>query len=181
MKNWINLLFLTALFSLVMSCDGINNDLVQQYNESLALFNEEKTKHPAYEFTLTFSSMESGFSRQTTFLVEDQKILKRVCQESKINWNTNEKELLDSWQENKDNIGSHENGHSPITLEQIYDNLPKLIKVDTSQYYVYFSAEHKGIISSGGNFPKNCADDCFEGYTLQSFRWVDDLQAALAR
>lgn len=180
MKNWINLLFLTTLFALVLSCDGVNNNLVQQYKESLALFNKEKTNHPAYEFTLSFSSVMTGFSNQTTFLVENEKVVKRVYQESKMNWDTQEQELLDSWEEINDAVGSHKNAVQATTLEQIYEQVPSLIKVDTNLNYVYFEARHDGIISSAGHFPKNCADDCFKGYQIRDFRWVNDLQAALA-
>ncbi|MCP4443141.1 MAG: hypothetical protein GY810_29895 [Aureispira sp.] len=181
MKKMPKLFLLATLLIGISACtSSINDKLVKEYDKSLKFFNQEKTDHIAYEFTLSTSSVMSGYSTSTTFLVQDGNILKRSFKEMSTDWETNEQVESNSWEERGADVGMNYSAHEVITLEQIYRRIPNLIKVDTNQNYVYFDAAHKGVVSIGGYFPRDCADDCFEGYNIQNFRWVDNLQSALS-
>ena len=44
------------------------------------------------------------------------------------------------------------------------------LRMDEDENLIFFEANNKGMISTCGYFPKNCADDCFTGITITEIK-----------
>jgi hypothetical protein len=54
--------------------------------------------------------------------------------------------------------------HPAVTMDALYDEcLTKTLCQDPSENYLYVSVDARGLLIECGNFPMNCADDCYEG------------------
>lgn len=144
------------------------------YDQSLIVWDLQKEEHNnSYEYSLSFGSEEARYESKSTFIIKEGIITKHDFESYHYN-NNNEKNIDKVWTEEKDKIGSHKEGFPAKTLDEIYKDCGNTyLTVKYSENYVYLETEHEGVISLCGYFPRNCADDCFEGVKLKSFNWLD--------
>lgn len=74
--------------------------------------------------------------------------------------------------ESVNDIGTHEQGDKPLTMDELYEVYGKYLMVDRKQNTLYFETDTQGILKLCGYFPNTCADDCFRGIDIESFRWL---------
>ncbi|RRD59750.1 hypothetical protein [Tannerella forsythia] len=74
--------------------------------------------------------------------------------------------------ESVNDIGTHEQGDKPLTMDELYEVYGKYLMVDRKQNTLYFKTDTQGILKLCGYFPNTCADDCFRGIHIESFRWL---------
>ena len=144
------------------------------HNASLILWDVLKEEHKnSYEYSLSFSSAEARYESKSTFKIKEGVITKHDFESYHYN-DKDEKTIDKIWTEEKNKVGSHKEGFPAKTLDEVYKDCGNTyLPVKPSQNYIYFEAEHDGIISLCGYVPHNCADDCFEGVRLESFKWLD--------
>ncbi len=152
-------------------------DNQQLYEESLAQWEEDKKAHNnSYQYQLSFSSAEGQFATTTTFIVKEGVLVERSYEVYEYGYDKDghpETVKTESWKEEKDSIGSHENGFPPKTLDEVYKDCGNIYLKGTSpKDEIMFETKHQGIISLCGYWPNDCADDCFEGVRLESFKWL---------
>ena len=178
--NILGILILTGTF-LFISCSGNkgirigNKEIGQAYNESLDTWTQQKKKHNnSYEFAFSHSSWV-GYRNTTTVVVKQGKIISRTFSENQLDENdyfTQEEVLV--YEEKESEINTHEQGFKAQTIDQVYEDCgTKSLKVSEGQNNLFFKADGNGIIQSCGYSMKNCADDCFNGVTIQNFRWLE--------
>lgn len=170
MKN-IGIFFALALFLMswtslnpFTTMNGINE---KAYQKSLEAFEAGKTAHQnSYQFTLSFSSW-SGYWQKTTMIVQEGKVVERQFESG----HEYEKKYNKTWKETGAKLGSHEDGHAPMTMDAVYEEAQGWIKGSAENDY-FFSTDATGIVTTAGFVPKECMDDCFEGYHVEGFAWL---------
>lgn len=109
----------------------------------------------SYTYKLTFSSGEGAFSTLTTVQVKNGKVIKASTSTTTFSKNSKTTTKTLNAQELK----------RLKTLDEVYAFAEKdLVKRSPKQNYITFRLFANGLMSAVGYFPKNCADDCFEGF-----------------
>ena len=181
--QWILLVF----FLISLSCqkdDGQKDDQLAvlaklksenglTYHESLSKWNGLKNKNGnSYIYQTTFISW-TGFGNTTELKIVDGAVTSRTYQAFKTNKTNGQKEIVDSYFETQDKLGSHESGAAVMTIDELYDTCVKdYLVVDEENNTLYFETEKDGLMTLCGFVPKNCADDCFSGVSISSFEWL---------
>lgn len=164
-------LFSITLLFLFFSCnDGTAFD--SEFDKSLDTWESTKSKEGnSYNYTVTFGSV-FGFGSETVITIENDKVISRAY-ESYV-YNGTDKEITDSWLEVQNELGTHEEGAEPITLNQIYSSCKSdILTVNEDENFITFLAENNGILSNCSYFPKNCQDDCSIGFNITSINWLN--------
>ena len=175
MKNFNFLLLFFALTSCMQNNEiELTGDSGINYKESLAKWNELKTINGnSYSYQTTFVSWV-GFGSITELKVEDGKVTARSYQEFSINDSTGQKETQAIYSETKSDLGSHQKGAKPLTIDELYESCAKeYLIVDTDDNTLFFDTELNGTMNLCGFVPNNCADDCYSGIKINSFEWID--------
>lgn len=116
-----------------------------------------------YTYILTFSSGEGAFSTTTTVEVKKGQVVKASRTTQSFS------------QKNNSEVTHQKFSGAALakfkTLDHVYafaeKDLPKRSPKDN---YITFRTFGNGLISAVGYFPKNCADDCFEGFKFKSIK-----------
>lgn len=142
------------------------------YNESVLKWSELKTKNGnTYMYQITYTSW-TGFSNMTELKVTDGIVTSRVYKEFKINETTKQGEIIDSYTETTDNLGSHTKGAAPLTIDELYNTCAnEYLIVDEDKNTIYFETELNGMMTLCGFIPNACMDDCYRGIKIDSFAW----------
>lgn len=172
MKNRILIITLLLISSIISSCssdDDFNyeSDFENSHN---AWLNFKDSTNNSYKYTVG-SGTWAGSYQETTISVSNSVITQRYFKYTVtdgLSEDIPEEEL--EWTENENEIGTHQNGAKPITLDEIYEKAKQdwLIKRKNTQ--TYFETENNGIISSCGYRDKNCVDDCFIGINIKRIK-----------
>lgn len=162
------------------------------FEKSLKTWEEGKAAHQnSYEFSLVKGSF-SGYTATTTFTVVEGILVKRSFNEI-LPDSAGGNRKGESWVETEDKINSHESGEKWVTMDQIYAYAKNYVGKETPKkekaadeneitdgivppkldISVFFSTEYAGIISLVGSRPNGCMDDCFSGYRVVGFKWLD--------
>lgn len=143
------------------------------YNESLKAWDElKKINGNSYEYEVHFESW-IGYESITKLKIVKGKVLSRSFEFYKPDPNTGELNVSSSYFENKDDLGKHEEGALPRTIDQLYTScLSQYIIADIVENYVYFETDKNGIVNLCGFVPKGCADDCYKGISIDKFSWI---------
>ncbi|BDD05193.1 hypothetical protein [Aureibacter tunicatorum] len=175
-------LFLFAFATLIFSCVpedahlGNTTDKFDSltYEESIEKWEILKAENSdGYSYKIEFQSF-AGFGNVTEIIVESGEVVERNYQEYTRDLNTNEKNIVEEYNEKGASVGSHEKGFSPLTIDELYETcLQDYLEVDSEANQITFETNDLGIISTCGYFPYNCADDCFIGFSMSSFEWID--------
>ncbi len=125
----------------------------------------------SYTYTVTYTVVFgswAGFSWETTLTVTDGSITKRHFKYTTLPEDLSEEipeEELE-WTENESELGSHQNGAEPMTLDEVYTKAQQEWLVERENAETYFERENNGMISTCGYVENNCVDDCFMGIKI---------------
>jgi hypothetical protein len=166
---------LLSLFSFLLvisqfSCkkDNIayNGEYYKSYN---ALKDFKASSNNSYRYIVQTSSWV-GTGTETTITVEEGQVVGRdyirtLSTHTAAGWQV---DTLGTWKETGAQLGTHQEGESVSTLDDIYiaARTNWLLKRDDAQ--TFFEAKNNGMISTCGYVPKDCADDCFRGIHIKS-------------
>ncbi len=170
MKNRILIITLLLISAIISSCstdDDFNYQNDFENSQKIWLNFKESTNN-SYKYTVG-SGTWAGSYWETTLTISNGMITQRYFKyivTDGLSEDIQEEEL--EWTENENEIGTHQNGAEPITLDEIYEKAKQdwLIKRKNTQ--TYFETENNGIISTCGYRDKNCVDDCFIGINIKS-------------
>ena len=181
MKKISKLLTFTVLLTIAfISCEddetifekkGENN---YSYNESLNTWNQLKNFNGnSYTYETTSGSW-TGYGSTTKLEIENGIVISRTNQRYQINGSNGEKDIIDSYSETIENLGTHNYGAAPLTIDEIYNFCAEeLLIVDKKNNTIYFETKENGLISLCGYVPDNCIDDCFTGISIEEFSWIN--------
>lgn len=126
----------------------------------------------AYTYTATETSWTGAGSR-TTIEVRNGELISKKYEAYVISDETGEKTITETFEETGSAVGKDERGARPLTVDQLYELcLSQYIAVDEEENTIYFETFDNGIVSVCGYVPKDCVDDCFQGFTLSDFSWL---------
>lgn len=144
------------------------------YTESLNKWNAlKKDNGNSYSYQTTFQSWV-GFGHTTELIIKEGRVVARVYEEFQIDGQTGARVITDSYTENENNLGNNEKGAAPLSIDDLYTSCASdYLVVDKEKNTLYFETNESGMLSRCGFVPNGCADDCFQGLSIHSFRWVD--------
>ena len=180
-KNY-DLLMLLFLLLTFFSCsiEAVRENLLLEgeygynFRESKSQWDKLKREHGnSYEYTLMEQSW-TGHGSETTMKVENGKVVARYFEAFIISDEDGSKKITDSYrEESKKEIGSHEEGAPPLSIDDLYKTcLAEYLIFDPGANMVYFETTKDGIIALCGYVPTGCADDCFQGLKISYFSWL---------
>lgn len=157
---------LSALTSLV-SQSGI------PYSESIDKWSALKTENGnSYVYQTKFTSW-IGEASITEVTVIKGVVTSRVYEHFKTDGTNGRGEIIDSYSETAANLGVHENGALPITIDALYSTCAsEYLTVDVTNNTIYFETELNGLMTLCGFVPKECLDDCYTGVRINNFDWI---------
>ena len=176
--------YLIALISLTFTFVSCKNELSVltslkgkskiSYQESIEKWNSlKKANGNSYIYQTTVESW-AGFGSTTELKVVDGKVVSRMHQDFNIDDKSGKRETTNSYTENENKVGSHKDGAPPLTIDELYTSCAgKYLVVEAEENMLYFNTDEKGLMTTCGFVPNNCADDCFEGISIDSFQWID--------
>lgn len=145
------------------------------YNESKDLWADLKEVNGnSYTYTIEFISW-AGFGSRTTIKVEEGEVSERYYEYFLQKYEDGEyqEEITETYTEAGDELGSHEAGAEPLTIDQLYGIcISEYLVVNETENTIYFNTNDTGVISECGYVPDNCADDCFIGFQMSNFEWL---------
>ena len=169
MKNKIYLFTLILVGSIFSSCDSNNLEYQNKFEISRTTWlNFKESTNNSYKFTITNSSWV-GFSWETTLTIENGIIIQRDFEYTStegLSTDIHQDEL--QWTEKEPEIGTHENGAEPITLQEIYNKAQNDWLIERNNTTTYLKTENEGMISTCGYVDNQCADDCFVGVNIKN-------------
>lgn len=169
---------------ILMSCENSNDKLSVlttlkgesglTYNESLTQWSELKNLNgDSYIYQTTFISW-AGFGNITELKIESGIVTSRTYQGFITNEANGQKEIIETYTETLTNLGSHEKGASPLTIDDLYNSCAsEYLTVDLENNTLYFETELDGLMTLCGFVPNGCMDDCFRGVEINSLEWID--------
>ncbi len=143
------------------------------YTESIDKWNDLKNRNGnSYIYQTTFVSW-AGFGSVTELKIIDGIVTSRIYQEFRINETNGEREVVDIYSETKVDLGIHEKGAAPATIDELYNSCAsEYLIADEKQNTLYFETELNGLMNLCGFVPKGCMDDCYIGVRINSFEWI---------
>ncbi len=144
------------------------------YNESLNKWNElKKVNGNSYVYQTTFLSW-TGFGSTTELKVVEGKVTTRNYREFNTDEQTGERVTTGSYTENENELGSHEKGAAPFTIDELYNSCARdYFVVDEENNTLHFETDVNGLMTLCGFVPNGCLDDCYQGISIESFDWID--------
>ena len=143
-----------------------------EYDNSLDSWNMLKLEHnDCYSYTSSFTSWV-GFGSTTTIKVEDGTVIQRSYEATNSNG-----AAAESYDETGTDIGTNESGESALTIDELYGKCPTYLNKTEST--IYFETDDDNIISRCGYVSNNCADDCFEGISIDSLEFCDEEETGI--
>lgn len=110
-----------------------------------------------------------GFSSTTTFEVRDDEVVLR-----RYEGRDAEGKVTETWTEEGATLGSHE-GYEPLrTIEELYAVCRnEVLTQDRGENDIFLKFRDDGVLEYCEYFPKNCADDCFMGASIDDIRFLN--------
>ena len=166
MKKLVLILLICGLFS-------CNREDISEYNLSLTEWNTlKKQNNNTYSYTARTSSW-TGFGTNTTLTIQNGVAVSRAFEAYQLDETNGNKIISDSYFENAENLNTHENGFATLTMDDLYNScLEDYLSVNKKDNTIYFETNTQGIVSICGFVPDNCVDDCFRGFSIESFQWL---------
>ena len=144
------------------------------YEDSFRTWRELKQRNGnSYTYQTSFGSW-TGFGTTTRLTVIEGKVASRAYEEyqSQNDSSGTVRTILDSYTEDKNDLGTHQKGAPLHTIDDLYTScVGEYLIVNSTENTVYFETLDNGILSLCGYVPKDCADDCFRGVRIDSFEW----------
>jgi hypothetical protein len=170
MKKLILSLFAFLLVFSLSSCKKDNMAYTNAYNKSYNAWEDFKAaSNNSYRYNVQTSSW-AGTSSETVITVQKGVVVGRdyirtFSTHTASSWQV---DTLGAWSENGAQLGTHDEGASLWTLDDIYTEAKTnwLLKRDDAQ--TFFETENNGMISSCGYRNNGCQDDCFIGIHIKT-------------
>jgi hypothetical protein len=179
LRNFIFTVCALAFF--IFSCDpealtpalNVQGDSGYTYSESRSQWLQMKEENGnSYEYTIGVISW-TGDGNNTVLTIEEGKVVARKYEEFFMDPDTGVKTYGFRYSETGAEIGAHEKGAKPMTMDALYGIcLAEYLVADPDNNTVYFNTDGQGIMTTCGFVPDGCADDCFVGINLFNFKWV---------
>jgi len=156
-----------SILTLIKGQNGLS------YNESLNKWTYlKKINGESYTYQTTFLSW-AGFGSTTQLKIAEGKVIARIYKEFSTDEQTGQRKITDSYSEVEETLGSHEKGASPMTIDELYNSCASdYLIVDKENNTLYFETNINGLMTLCGFVPNGCADDCFQGISIDSFEWI---------
>lgn len=124
-----------------------------------------------YQYDVRFGSV-FGFSSTTTFEVQDDMVVLRSYEVRDA-----EGVVTESWTEQGAELGSHK-GYEPLrTIEELYTVCRnEVLTQERGANDIFLKFRDDGVLEYCEYFPKNCADDCFMGVSIDDIRFLGELE-----
>ncbi|KAA2243805.1 hypothetical protein F0L74_15125 [Chitinophaga agrisoli] len=168
MKLSIYLFTLLLMGTLFVSCDKSDINYENDFDKSYKAWeNFKASSQNSYRYMVVFGSW-TGYGTETIITVKNGQVTGRsFVGKGFVNGQNTTPTVVEEWTEDESSINTHEKGAAAITLDEIYNKAKTdyLLKRDDAR--TYFETNNNGMISSCGYTPENCADDCFNGVTIQ--------------
>lgn len=133
----------------------------------------KKRHKESYRYTVLEQSF-TGFIGETTMTVLKGEVVSRKYEAFMMSENDGIKELVSSYFEEKEQLGSHSEGWPPVDLDELYKDCgSEYLRVDPETHTLYFDTNEEGVISLCGNVPDLCGDDCYNGFNIPNFEWLE--------
>jgi hypothetical protein len=159
------LLFIIALAS--CSKDGVVYMVPFQKSFQAWLAFKDSSNN-SYRYMVTTGSW-TGYSTETLITVRNGQVTERSFTARMLRRTATSftDSVVTQWTEDATRLSTHEYAAAPVTLDEIYKEAREnwLRKRDDAD--TYFEANNNGKLSSCGYVPHNCADDCFNGISIQ--------------
>lgn len=124
-----------------------------------------------YRYSVLETSVNDRGS-ETTITVENGKVTARDFEAFTISEEDGSRNVIFSYSENKQTLGSHQRGAPAVNIDELYDTcLGDYLGIDNETNTIYFDTHEGGIISLCGYVPDLCQDDCFVGFDISYFSW----------
>lgn len=120
-----------------------------------------------YRYESNFGSWV-GFSSVTTFEVQGEVVVTRSYEATSVDGT-----VSDSWVERGAEVGRHEVGEPPRTLEQVYGVCrDEVLTKDRVRHTIYLEFQENGVLSLCEYAEKSCVDDCSRGVDVRNLRFL---------
>lgn len=170
-------LALVVLSTLVAGCNkpgATPNELIPEppeaarLRESLGEWQVLKAAHGGhYEYEVHFSSWV-GFSDVTTLEVEGDDVVRRRYEARDA-----EGQVTERCTEEGAELGTHEHGAPLRTIEDLYAECRrKVLTQDRRENDIYLEFRYDEVLRYCFYVPKNCADDCSRGVSINALRFL---------
>jgi len=170
MKYWMA--FTVSLLFFIQSCKKERFYSSDAFHRSYKTWLDFKAaSNNSYTYTQTWSSW-TGFSSSMVVQVNNGKVTGRTYKSMGPDEQDRTKiKLYAEWTETNETLNTHKGYDASLTLDEIYDKAKHVwLRMDEDENLIFFEANNKGMISTCGYFPKNCADDCFTGVTITEIK-----------
>jgi hypothetical protein len=143
------------------------------YNESLDRWNDlKRINGNSYIYQTTFTSW-TGYGNTTELKIVDGTIKSRTYVEYTTNSKDGTKQIIDSYSEGSNDLGTHEKGALLLTIDDLYESCAKdYLIVDDEKNTLYFETSTEGLLTVCGFTEDECIDDCYHGIRINSFAWL---------
>lgn len=122
------------------------------------------SSHNSYRYSVTNGSW-TGYGTETIITVRDGKVEGRsfVAKQTTHNGTAVVTTVLQEWTETTAQLGSHDLGYEPVTMDVIYERAKNDWLLKRDKVSIYFEAKNNGMISLCAYVPDGCQDDCSRG------------------
>lgn len=172
MKNKSLIIFLLFISSTFFSCssdESLNYGSEYEISKN-AWLKFKKSSNNSYKYIVTNESW-AGFSWETTITIKNGIIEKREFKYISTTGLSNDVPTNElQWIENKSEIGTHENGAKPMTLDEVYNKAQQDWLIERGNTKIHFEKNNNGMISVCGYTQNNCTDDCFIGIKISNIQ-----------
>ena len=165
-KHYLLILMLVA--SIITSCKKDTIEYRSDFQESYKTWQSFKSSsNNSYRYKVYFGSW-TGYSEETMITVKDGKVIERSYKSTMRDYQSNQVTVREEWIEDSKSLNTHTNGHSTITLDEVYEKAKTVWLVKRQDGEASFETKNNGMISAAGFVPAGCQDDCFNGIHITS-------------
>ena len=144
-----------------------------ELDKSLATWQALKAQNgDHYRYETSFGSF-SGFGNTTTLTVQGETVVSRAYEAYRVDGNTGEKNVTESWTEVGAEVGSHEAGAAPRTVDDLYRVCRSEVLAQSpleNDFYLEFRDD--GVLRTCDYVPKGCVDDCSRGVNITALEFL---------
>lgn len=132
----------------------------------------KETNGGDYQYDVRFASWV-GFSDTTTLEVRGDEVVLRRYEARDA-----EGTVTESWTETGTELGSHDNGAPLRTIEVLYAVCRnEVLTQNRSENTIHLEFGDDGVLEYCQYVPKNCADDCARGVSINDIRFLGEPEA----
>ncbi|QHS62242.1 hypothetical protein [Chitinophaga agri] len=169
MKIYVYPVLLLIICSLFIACKK-DMEYADNFHTSERVWSNFKASAGnSYSYMVTTGSW-TGTVTETVLTVRNGQVVARSYVHKEREGTGPQLVVLAQWEENNTDLGSHQEGAKPFTLDDIYAQAKSDWLKKRGDAKTYFETLNGGMISLCGYVPDGCADDCFRGITIGYIR-----------